>query len=117
MKPSPIPDSPSLIECIEQIAIKSRGSGFSDKFLIEIKPYSDKLAGFLGCKSREAVWWAIIFSINFRTHAVDMDDLSNYIECHPLTILKLNDFEKLTHSEVDKKRQWGNSKKKVSDSG
>ena len=95
MKTPPKPDSPSLIECIEQIAIKSRGSEFSVKFLKDIRPYSDQLADFLGCKSREAVWWAIIFSINFRTHAVDLEDLSNYIECHPLTILKFNDFENL----------------------
>ena len=112
MKPRSKPDANSIFECLEEIAKKAHDSGFSDEFLLNVKPYSDKLAEFLDCQSREAVWFAIIFCINFRTHSVDMEDLSNYLECHPLRIMRFNDFDNLIKLRLIRKDSTENRRRR-----
>jgi len=112
MKTRSKPDANSIFECLEEIATKARGSEFSDEFLLKVKPYSDKLASFLECQSREAVWFAIIFCINFRTHSVDLDDLSSYLECHPLKIVRFNDFDNLIKLRLIRKDSEENRRRR-----
>lgn len=112
MKTRSKPDANSIFECLEEIATKARGSEFSDEFLLKVKPYSDKLAAFLECQPREAVWFAIIFCINFRTHSVDLDDLSSYLECHPLKIVRCNDFDNLIKLRLIRKDSEENRRRR-----
>jgi len=75
MKKIPTFSPSSVLEHIENITRKARGSSLRDGFLITIQKSTKVVGEFLGCQAIEAFMFATIFSLNFRSQYVDIEDL------------------------------------------
>jgi len=82
------PESESLLLHIEAIATKAKESKFSDEFLELTKYNSNFLMGYFDCNEIQTVLFSIICNLNLTRSTVEIDDISSYMECPPITIIK-----------------------------
>jgi ATPase family associated with various cellular activities (AAA) len=88
MKKTPTFKPASILEHIEFITNKARGSSLTDDFINAIQESTKAVGEFLGCLPIEALYFSVICSLNFRTQYVDIEDLSDFFEVHPISILR-----------------------------
>jgi len=73
---------------IEAIACLARESNFSDEFIKLTKPHTHILTSYLDCNEMQVILFSIICNLNLNHSVVDVDDISGYVGCPPITILK-----------------------------
>jgi hypothetical protein len=109
---SPIPEPTSIIQHVQQIAESARNSELSDEFRQKIAPSARKVAEFLECSEIQGIFFCIIFNLNFRSGAVDISDIGQYLSCSMIKVMTyIADIEALVEKKILRSNH-GESKKR-----
>lgn len=104
---------------IERIAKWSRESQLSPAFFKRSAHAAQIVAGFFECSETQAILFSILCNLNFNRGAVDIDDMSRYLDCAPVTLLKyIDDIEalcdrKIIRRDYDEHHQYIKGKKRT----
>jgi len=91
----------SLIQHVEIIAVKAKVSGFTPKYIKSVIPNARAIAPFLGCNEIQSIIFSILFNLNFKSARISIDDLAEYMNCSPISILSYQkDFDQLVKLKV-----------------
>lgn len=94
----------TLLQHVETIAISARNSKLSATFKRYVKPACIVLAQYLHCTQMQCIWFAIICNLKFRRAYVDIDDLANYLDISPISIIAhLPEMDKLAERRILRK--------------
>jgi hypothetical protein len=105
-----------ILEHIEQIGLKTRNCKLSAEILRSLKPRIREVAKFIGCEERQAVFFSLIFMMNFRKSDIELDEIAGYLGCNIMTLVKhLPDFESLITQGLIRKDQSGRRKRRCPD--
>lgn len=91
----------TLIEHIDLITRKGHHSKFSDNFQKSVSESAQFVSTYLGITSeRQSIWFSILLSLSLRTN-VDLDDLTNFLECSILNVMKyMEDIDELVKRKI-----------------
>jgi hypothetical protein len=93
-----------LIKHIESIAVKARDCKFSPEFFNEVMNDADEISLYLQCNEIQAIFFSIIFNLNFRSASVSLDDIADYLDCSPVTVVAyMDDLDTLTSLKILRK--------------
>ncbi len=100
----------SILSNIEAIANLAKESKFSNDYLRKTKRYTHVLTGYFECNEMQAILFSIVCNLNLHNSTVDIEDISNYLDCPPIIMLKyMKELEglckmKLLRREYDENR-------------
>jgi hypothetical protein len=112
------PGRQNVLSQIETIANSAKGTKFSGEFQENISTEALTVAETLDCNEIQAILFSVIFNLNFTRSSVDIEDMSNYMDCTPIMIVgHMNDLEGLCRLKVlchvykgsQQNRQHGNT--------
>ena len=106
-----------LIENIDLITRKAHHSKFSDTFLKSISRPAQSVASYLGITSeRQAIWFSILLSLSVQRVNVDLDDLTSFLACSVLSVVKyLPDFDELVKLKILRRDKHDRRRRQVPD--
>lgn len=91
----------NILSVIETIALDAKESGFSAEFLDRNFKVTKPIADMLDCSQIQALLFSIIFNLNFTKSSVDIECMSDYIGCSPISIARhINDLEGLCKKKI-----------------
>jgi SpoVK/Ycf46/Vps4 family AAA+-type ATPase len=79
--------SQDLLRCVEKIALDIKTSGISKEMLLKNERELKKLSDFLEISQIQVVLFCVIFTINFGSLTVDLEDIARYIDCSPVSVV------------------------------
>ena len=86
---------------METIANNAKGSRFTDEFRNAICKETHTVSETFNCNQIQATLFSVIFNLNFTRSSVDIEDISNYLDCTPITIVRhMNELEGLCGLKV-----------------
>lgn len=90
-----------ILQRIETIAKEAKGSKLTPEFIRKIAPEAAVVMSQTGCNRIQAVLLSVICNLNFTKSSVDIEALSDYLECPPVTVGKyLNELEGLCGKKI-----------------
>jgi len=106
-----------VIENIDLITRKAHRSKFSDTFQNAISRPAQVVATYLGIKSeRQSIIFSILFTLSLSRTNVDLEDLTNFLECSILAVVKyLPDIDELVKLKIIRKDKHDRRRRRVPD--
>ncbi|MCK9421834.1 MAG: hypothetical protein M0Q38_04495 [Bacteroidales bacterium] len=106
-----------LIENIDLITHKAHRSKFSDTFQKALSRPAQIVAAYLKIKSeRQSIIFSILFSLSLFRINVDLDDLTTFLGCSILSVVKyLPDIDELVKLKIIRKDKHGRKRRRVPD--
>lgn len=106
-----------IVSTIDLITRKAHKSKFSDTFQKAISLPAQEVASYLGIKSeRQSIIFSILFSLSLSRVNVDLEDLTNFLDCSILTVLKhLPDIDELVKLKIIRKDKHERRRRRVPD--
>ena len=80
-----------ILETIGKVFEESKRCHLEDAFFIKIDQELSFLASYFRTTKSQAFFIALVFALNYKGESVDFNDLIDYLDCNPMTILKHND--------------------------
>ncbi len=100
-----------LLKCVERIALDIKSSGINKEMLLKNKQEIRKLSAFLDISEIQVLLFSTIFTINFGSCTVDLENIADYIGCSPVSVVSylpdLDDMveKKLLRRQVENNRR------------
>ena len=86
----------TLLDNIGNIYELASKSKLAPSFFQQCDPFLQHFSIYLGVSKTQAMFTAMIFTLNYKGDTVDINDLIEYFDCNPVEILKYsNDFDDL----------------------
>jgi len=106
-----------LVESIDLITRKAYKSKFSDTFQKAISRPAQNVASYLGITSeRQSIWFSILFSQSMHHVNVDLDDITTFLGCSILSVVKfLPDFDELVKLKILRRDKQEKRRRRVPD--
>jgi len=76
-----------LLKCVERIALDIKSSGISKEMLLKNKSDLQRLSDFLDISQSQVILFSTIFTINFGSCTVDLENIADYIGCSPVSVV------------------------------
>jgi len=76
-----------LLKCVERIALDIKSSGISKEMLLKNKSDLQNLSNFLDISQTQVILFSTIFTINFGSCTVDLENIADYIGCSPVSVV------------------------------
>jgi len=93
--------SNEILNSIEKIATLAKDSKLGITFMKKCAPAARSLAAYLECNEMQAILFSVVCNLNFNRGSVDVDDMSRYLDCPPIKVMKyIGDFESLCNSRI-----------------
>ncbi len=73
---------------METIANNAKGSRFTDDFRNSICKETRAVSETFNCNEIQSTLFSVIFNLNFTRSSVDIEGISNYMDCAPITIVR-----------------------------
>jgi len=90
-----------VLNSIEKIATLASESKFSPAFLKKCAPAAQIVSGHLECSPIQAILFSIVCNLNFNRASVDVEDMSRYLACPPIKVMKyIGEFEGLCNAKI-----------------
>jgi AAA+ superfamily predicted ATPase len=106
-----------LLQCVEQIALDIKSSGLTKETILKNHQDLQKLSDFMEISETQAILFCVIFSINFGSCTVDLEDMADYIGCSPVSVVSyLPDLDCLVEKKF-LRRQTENSRRRRNSGG
>lgn len=80
-----------ILETIGKVFEESKKCHLEDAFFTKIDQELSFLASYFRTTKSQAFFIALVFALNYKGESVDFNDLIDYLDCNPMTILKHND--------------------------
>lgn len=80
-----------ILETIGKVYEESKRCHLEDAFCVKIDQELSFLASYFRTTKSQAFFIALVFALNYKGESVDFNDLIDYLDCNPMTILKHND--------------------------
>jgi len=96
------PTTPNeILNSIEKVATLANDSKFSPTFLKKCTPAARIVSGYLECNPIQAILFSIVCNLNFNRASVDVEDMSRYLDCPPVKVMKyIGEFEGLCDAKI-----------------
>ena len=96
-----------ILKCIDEISEKGLKSKFSEEFQKSVVKQAKIVAEYLGINSeRQSIWFAILFSMSLQRSAIDLEDISRYLNTTVLKILQYQiDLDELVRRKILRKEK------------
>jgi len=96
-----------ILKCIDEISEKGIKSKFSEEFQKSVFKQAKVVAEYLGTTSeRQSIWFAILFSMSLQRSAIDLEDISRYLNTTVLKILQYHtDLDELVKRKILRKEK------------
>ncbi len=99
-----------VLNSIEKIATQADDSKLGIAFMKRCAPAARIVAEYLECSEIQAILFSVVCNLNFKRVSVDVDDISSYLECPPIKVMKyITDFEALCISRILRRDYVGRS--------
>ena len=99
-----------VLNSIEKIATQANDSKLGIAFMKRCAPAARIVAEYLECSEIQAILFSVVCNLNFKRVSVDVDDISSYLECPPIKVMKyITDFEALCISRILRRDYVGRS--------
>jgi AAA+ superfamily predicted ATPase len=105
-----------LVESIDLITRKAYHSKLSYTFQKAISEPAQIVGGYLGIQSeRQSIFFSVIFSLSIQRVSVDLDDLSTFLGCSILYVVKyLPDIDELVNLKILRRDKQENKRRRRS---
>ncbi len=80
-----------ILGSIGKVYDEANDCRLEDQFLVKIEKELSFLAAYFRTTKSQAFFIALVFALNYKGDAVDLNDLIDYLDCNPMTILKYSD--------------------------
>ena len=80
-----------VLDSIGKVYEKSKDCHLENQFFINLEKELSFLATYFGTTKSQAFFVALVFALNYKGDSVDLNDLIDYLDCNPMTILKYSD--------------------------
>ena len=80
-----------ILDCIGKVYEESKDCRLEGQFLKEIENELSFLSAYFKTTKSQAFFIALVFALNYKGDSVDLNDLIDYLDCNPMTILKHSD--------------------------
>jgi hypothetical protein len=96
-----------ILKCIDDISEKGLKSKLSEEFQKSVAKQAKVVAEYLGITSeRQSIWFAILFSMSLQRSAIDLEDISRYLNTTVLKILQYQiDLDELVRRKILRKEK------------
>jgi len=92
-----------IMQKIETISITLESSNLSAESIDKAMKPAAELAEVLGCTANQAILFSLIFTLNMKSGAVQINELAEYIGCNPISVVNmLDDFDELAQKRFIK---------------
>lgn len=80
-----------LLQCIGKIYENSGGCLLQETVFVELETELSCLSGYFKVSNRQALFIAIVFTLNYKGNKVDLHDIISHFNCNPMKILEYSD--------------------------
>ena len=77
----------TLLKCVEKIALEAKSFKICKDFLLNNKMEIQRLSDFFEISEIQAVLFCVIFTINFGSCTVVLENIAEYINCSPVSVV------------------------------
>ena len=80
-----------LLESIGKVFEKAEKCNLEASFVNDIADELELLSGYFKVTKMQSFFVAVVFAMNYKTNAVDLNDLVEYFNCNPMKLLQYSD--------------------------
>jgi AAA+ superfamily predicted ATPase len=102
-----------LLRCVEKIALDIKTSGLSKEMLLKNERELKKLSDFLEISQIQVVLFCVIFTVNFGSCTVDLENIADYIGCSPVSVVSyLPDLDSMVEKKLLRRQVENNRRRR-----
>lgn len=88
-----------ILESIGKVYEQAENCKLENSFFESIKPELNILSQYFKTSDDQTFFIAMVFALNYKGEAVEMNDLIDYFDCNPMKILEYSDVFEYLHKE------------------